>query len=154
MKEKRSFREKQRLVIARVHEKISNQRQDFIHKLSTAIAKQYVGVCVEDLNIQKMVKNKYLSRQISQAGWYMFKTFLNYKLNWNGGSLIEIGRFEPSSKMCSKCGAIKHDLTIDMRTWACSNCHAKHDRDTNAANNIKLLGLRTQPFGVNAAKAA
>ena len=141
-------KEKQRLVVAKIHEKIANQRQDFLHKTSTAIAKQYVGVCMEDLNIKGMVKNKRLSRAISSCGWGMFKIFQKYKLDWNGGSMIEIGRFEPSSKMCSECGAINHKLTLAIRSWICDTCKSEHDRDINAAKNIKLFGLRTQPFGV------
>jgi putative transposase len=143
-------KEKQRLIVAKLHEKIANQRQDFLHKTSTAIAKQYVGVCMEDLNIQGMLKNRKLSRAIQQCGWGMFKAFQKYKLDWRGGTLIEIGRFEPSSKTCSCCGYIKHDLSLADRTWICSNCKSKHDRDTNAAINIKLFGLRTQPFSANA----
>ena len=142
-------REKQKLVVAKIHEKITNQRKDFLHKLSTAIAKQFVGVCVEDLNISGMLQNRKLSRAIAQCGWGVFKTFLKYKLDWCGGSLIEIGRFEPSSKMCSKCGWIKRDLTLDIRRWICQSCECEHDRDFNAATNIKLFGLRTQPFGAN-----
>ena len=140
-------REKQRLVVAKLHDKISNQRMDFIHKLSTAIAKQYVGVCVEDLNIEGMMQNHKLSRHIGQAGWYEFKQFLKYKLEWEGGTLVEIGRFEPSSKMCNKCGWIKKDLKLSDREWKCESCQTDHDRDINAAMNIKLFGLRTQPFG-------
>ena len=142
-------REKQKMVVARIHEKIANQRRDFLHKLSTAIAKQHVGVCMEDLNVQGMMQNRRLARHIGQSGWYMFKSFLKYKLDWNGGSLLEIGRFEPSSKTCHKCGWIKRDLVLSDREWDCEKCGAHHDRDLNAALNIKLFGLRTQPFGVN-----
>jgi putative transposase len=142
-------RDKQKLVVAKLHEKVSNQRKDFLHKLSTAIAKQYVGVCVEELNIQGMMGNKKIARHIGQCGWFTFKTFLGYKLDWNGGSLIEIGKFEPSSKTCHKCGAINQELKLSDREWGCKNCNAHHDRDLNASLNIKFFGLRTQPFSVN-----
>lgn len=144
-------REKQRLVVAKMHEKVANQRKDFLHKLSTAIAKQYVGVCVEDLNVKGMMQNRRLARHIGQSGWSMFDTFLKYKLDKNGGTFIEIGRFEPSSKMCHKCGTIKQNLRLSDRRWTCDSCQSVHDRDKNAAQNIKLFGLRTQPFGAKAA---
>jgi putative transposase len=144
-------REKQRLVVARIHEKVANQRRDFLHKLSTAIAKRYVGVCVEDLNIEGMMQNKKLARHIGQSGWFELKSFLRYKLDWNGGSLVEIGRFDPSSKTCHECGYIHRGLELKDREWECPSCRSVHDRDLNAAMNIKLFGLRTQPFGAKGA---
>ena len=143
-------REKQRLIVARMHEKVANQRKDFLHKLSTAIAKQYVGVCVEDLNVKGMMKNHNLARHIGQSGWSEFKSFLKYKLEHNGGSLVEIGRFDPSSKTCHQCGIINQGLQLRDRTWICPSCNSIIDRDFNAALNIKLFGLRTHPFGVKA----
>ena len=146
-------REKKRILVAKAHETVAYRRNDFLHKLSTSIAKKYVGVCVEDLNIQGMLENRNLARYISQSGWGAFKTMLKYKLERSGGTLIEIGRFKPSSKTCHICGHIKSDLSLANRRWTCASCHAEHDRDLNAAQNIKLFGLRTEPFVANTAIA-
>ena len=143
-------RERKRIAVAKAHETVSFRRNDFLHKLSTSIAKRYVGVCMEDLDIQGMLGSKRLARQISQAGWGAFKVMLKYKLERTGGTLIEIGRFEPSSKTCHTCGHIKSDLVLSDRKWVCDSCHSEHDRDLNAAQNIKLFGLRTEPFVANA----
>jgi putative transposase len=147
-------REKKRLQVAKAHETVAYRRNDFLHKLSTSIAKRYIGVCVEDLNIQGMLRNRRLARHIGQAGWGAFKSMLKYKLERTGGTLIEIGRFEPSSKTCHCCGYVNHELTLSDRNWTCGKCHAKHDRDLNAAQNIKLFGLRTEPFVANATLVA
>lgn len=143
--------QKQRRLVARLHEKVANQRQDFLHKTSTAIVKQYDAICVEDLNIAGMVKNRSLSRSISDVGWGMFKTMLVYKCEWQGKHLLEIGRFEPSSRLCATCGWHHKGLKLSGRTWTCANGHTV-DRDVNAALNIKTFGLRTPPSSVNATR--
>lgn len=122
--------------VARCYQKIKNQRQDFLHKLTTAIAKQYKYVAIENLSVKNMVKNHCLAKSISDVAWGEFRRQLEYKMNWYGGELKVIGRFEPSSKTCSKCGLIKKDLTLSDREWTCEKCGTKHDRDINAANNI------------------
>jgi len=141
-------RDKQKMVVARVHEKIRNQRMDYLHKVSTDIVTRFDTICLEDLNIQGMIKNKNLSLAISEIGWYEFITMLKYKAEWNGKNIIQIGRFEPSSKICSDCGEINNDLTLSVRKWTCKGCGSTHDRDMNAAKNIKNFGLRGKPTSV------
>jgi putative transposase len=137
---------KQKLAVAKLHEKVSNQRKDFLHKTSTAIIKRYDNVCIENLNVAGMIQNKNLSRSIADVGWGMFETYLIYKADWQGKNILQIGRFEPSSKICSSCGTVNKELKLSDRTWQCSKCGINHDRDINASINIKTFGLRTQPF--------
>jgi putative transposase len=131
--------------VARQHEKISNQRKDFLQKLSTKIVcdNQATTICVESLSVANMVKNHKLAQAISDVSWSEFVRMLRYKCDWYGKNLIEIGRFETSSKTCSNCGHKKEELSLSERVWACDNCHAIHDRDINAAKNIKSIGLQT-----------
>ena len=136
---------KQKMVVALLHEKIKNQRQDYLHKISKYLVDNYDTICVENLNVSGMVKNHCLARAISDMGWNEFKTMLEYKCEWYGKNLSIIGRFEPSSKTCSSCGKINKDLTLKDRGWCCLNCGITHDRDINAAINIKNFGLRNQP---------
>ena len=140
-------REKARKLVARVHEKLSNSRQDFLHKLSRKIVDENQVVVVENLNIRGMVKNRKLSKSISQSGWGMFLNFLEYKLKHKGGVLVEIDRFFPSSKLCSSCGHKYQDLQLSQREWTCSTCGTKHQRDQNAAQNIRLEGIRILGLG-------
>ena len=135
---------KQKMVVALLHEKIRNQRLDYLHKISKYIVNKYDTICLEDLNVSGMIKNRCLSRAISDMGWSKFKTMLEYKSEWYGKNISIIGRFEPSSKICSECGKINKELTLDMRKWECS-CGINHDRDINAAKNIKKYGLRDKP---------
>lgn len=121
--------------IARLHEKIANTRLDFLHKTSTLIAKKYGTCYVENLNVKWMLKNRCLSKTISDMGWWIFGTLLQYKTN-----VIEIGRFEPSSKLCSGCGNIYGELKLSEREWTCKKCWMKHDRDINASINILQIG--------------
>lgn len=139
---------KQRLVVAKLYEKIAFQRKDFLHKLSTDIINSHDSICVENLNIAGMVKNKNLSRSILDVAWSEFIRQLKYKIDWNGKNLLQIGRFEPSSKLCT-CGELNNDLTLADRVWTCKKCGAAHDRDELAANNIKTFGLRAKPLSVN-----
>lgn len=132
----------QKIVVAKLHQKTSNQREDFLHKTSTAIIKQFDTICMEDLNVSEMVKNRRLSSAISDVSWGRFNSMLEYKAEWYGKNLIKIGRFEPSSKMCSGCGHIFKEQDLSDREWECENCGSRHDRDLNAAINIKNLGLR------------
>lgn len=134
-------RERLRLKIARLHRLIANRRNDFLHKLSTKLVKQYDTICMENLNIEGMLKNHKLARAISSVAWTEFVRQLSYKCAWHGKNLVFIGRFEPSSKTCSVCGHIYNELTLSERTWTCSNCGTVHDRDINAAINVKHLGL-------------
>jgi putative transposase len=135
-------RDKARLEVAKIHEKIRNMREDYRHKLTKEISESQADVFfVETLNIQGMQKNHRLAGSISNASWYKFKTFLKYKAERLGKKVIEIGRFEPSSKTCSVCGYKNNDLELSDREWICPECGTKHDRDINAAINIRQFGI-------------
>ena len=129
--------------LAVLHERIANQRLDFLHKTTTAIAKQYDTAIVENLNISGMLKNRKLSQSIADLGLGRFYTLLEYKMQEKGGNYIEIGRFEPSSRLCT-CGTINKDLKLSDRVWTCQSCGEHHERDLLAANNIKRFGLKDQ----------
>ncbi len=135
-------REKYRKFVAKVHERVSNTRQDFLHKLSRKLVDKSQVIVVENLNVKGMVRNHKLSKAISDVGWGMFVNFLAYKLEPKEGKLIEINRFFPSSKKCSCCGHIVDELPLDIREWDCSSCGTHHDRDGNAASNIRTEGIR------------
>jgi len=138
-------REKQKMRVALLHEKVRNQRQDYLHKISTFLVNNYDTICMEDLAVSNMAKNHCLARAISDMGWSEFKTMLDYKAEWLGKNISTIGRFDPSSKACSICGYINKELTLKDREWVCPKCNTIHDRDVNAANNIKTFGLRNKP---------
>lgn len=142
-------KEKQRLVVAKIYEKVRNQRTDYLQKTTTAIIQNFDTIVLENLAIQNMMKNRKLSKAIGEIGWYSFKTMLQYKAEWYGKNIIEIGRFEPSSKICSTCGTINKELQLKDRSWTCSSCNQNHDRDLNAAINIKNIGLRSKPSVAN-----
>lgn len=136
-------RKKALLKVALLHEKISNQRKDFLHKLSTKLISdnQTDTICVESLAVSNMVKNRKLSQAISDVSWGEFIRQLEYKGKWYGKNVIKINRFYASSKTCSSCGHIKDEMNLSERTWICSNCGSNHDRDINAAINIKNSGM-------------
>jgi len=133
-------RDKARIKVATIQEHIANKRIDFHNKVSHALTRTYDTVVIEDLNINGMKKNRSLAKSISDAGWSSFFTMLKTKAVSRGKNIIEIGRFEPSSKMCSHCGYI-YNLKLSERTWTCSRCNTTHDRELNAAKNIKRFGL-------------
>ena len=136
-------RQKQKLKVAKVHESVVNQRLDFLHKLTAKLVfkNHATSFAVEDLNVKGMVKNRKLSRSIADVSWSKFKELLSYKCDWTGKNLLEIGRFEPSSKVCSQCNHKLEQLDLSVRRWGCPVCHADHDRDVNAAVNIKRIAL-------------
>lgn len=143
-KKKRSNRyKKAKLTVAICHERIKNRRQDFLHKVSKRIISENQTVIIEDLNVEGMLKNHCLAKGISSVAWNEFFRMLQYKAEWNGVNLIKIGRFEPSSKMCS-CGHINKDLKLSDRKWICPCCGSENDRDLLAAQNIKKFGLEKQ----------
>ena len=131
---------KQRIAVAAVHEKISNQRQDFTHKLSFKITDENQAIYLEDLNVKGMIRNRHLSKSISDAGWGEFTRQLKYKSIWRDKELVQIGRFEASSKVCNVCDWKNKDLKLSQRKWLCRECRTFHDRDINAAKNILKLG--------------
>jgi putative transposase len=134
-------RYKARIKLARLHAKVADRRRDQMHKLSTRLVRENQVIVVEDLNVAGMVRNHCLARVISDAAWRMLLTFLAYKCAWHGRELIKVDRFYPSSKTCSACGHVVEHLPLDVRKWTCPSCQAQHDRDENAARNIKAAGL-------------
>jgi len=134
-------REKENLKVAILHEKIANKRRDFLHKLSTKLVRENQTICLEDLSVENMVKNHKLAQAIQDCSWSKFNEYLEYKARWTGVNIVRIGRFEPSSKMCSNCGKINNELTLKDREWKCESCDSFHDRDVNAAKNIIDFGL-------------
>lgn len=136
-------RNKQRIKVAKLHEKISNERNDFLQKLTTTLVKesQFDTFCLENLNVSGMMKNHKLAKSISEVSWYQFTEMLKYKCEWYGKNLVQIGQFEPSTKTCSHCGYKNTELTLKDREWVCPICNTYHDRDINAAINIKNFAL-------------
>jgi len=140
---------KAQLKVARLHEKIANQRLDYQHKISRRLVDEHSAIVVEDLNISGMMKNHHLAKSISDAAWFEFFRQLEYKCGWAGKALVKIGRWDPSSKLCSACGHKLSKLDLATREWICPECGAHHDRDLNAATNIKSIGmglLHTDPL--------
>jgi putative transposase len=152
---------KAKVKLAKAHGKVKNRRKDFLNKRSTEIVNQYDTICLEDLNIKGMSKRckakkdelgnfipngqsakSGLNKAINDVGWGEFTRMLKYKAEWKGKNILQIGRFESSSKTCSHCGYIKKDLTLKDREWICPACGVNHDRDLNAALNIRDFALK------------
>jgi len=140
-KEKRSSNwYKAKKQVAVVHENISNHRKDFLHKLSSELVNENQVIYLEDLNVKGMMRNRYLSKSIADASWGEFTRQLTYKASWRYKKVAQIGRFEPSSKLCSRCNTINKELRLCDRRWKCKSCLSIHDRDINAAKNILKIG--------------
>ena len=139
-------REKARLKLARLHEKIAWQRKDFAHKLSYGLTheSQVDTICLESLNIQGILRNHSLAQCIFDVGWGQFIDLMEYKTDMYNKNLLYIGQFEPSTKICSNCGFYNKNITLKTREWTCPNCQVHHDRDINAALNIKSMALQKQ----------
>ena len=137
-------REKAKQRLAVLHDKITNQRKDFQNKLSFRLVSENQAIALETLNVKGMVKNHHLAQAISDSAWSGFVTKLEYKAEWYGKTILRIGRFEPSSKLCNVCGFHNSELTLKDREWTCPDCKTKHDRDINAAINIKKFALIDQ----------
>ena len=142
-KQKRSNnRNKQRIKVAKVYEKVTNQRNDFLQKESTKLVRENQTICIEDLNIKGMLRNHKLAKAISSVSWSKFFVMLEYKATWYGNEIIKIPSYYPSSQTCSCCG-YKNPLVknLAIRSWECPQCHTVHDRDYNASVNILNKGL-------------
>jgi putative transposase len=133
---------KQRIKVAKIHEYITNCRKYFLHNISTALVNTFDLIVLEDLNVSGMIRNKRLSKSISDASWSTFVFMLEYKCNWYGKMLLKIDRFYPSSKTCSSCGHKEDQMSLNIREWTCPSCGSKHDRDLNASINILKEGWR------------
>ena len=134
--------EKVRLKLAIAHEKLCNKRKDNLHKITTKLIKENDVICIENLNVKGMVKNHYLAKAIQDVSFGTLINMLKYKAAWHNRQIIEIGRFYPSSKTCHCCSYKMNYMGLEVREWTCPNCKTKHDRDVNAAINIKNEGLR------------
>jgi len=142
-----SNRNKARIRVARLQEHIANSRKDNLHKITYALThdSQVRTICMEDLNVKGMQRNHHLAQAVSDVSFGMFLTLLEYKCKWYGVNLVKIDRFAPSSKTCGKCGYIYKGLKLSERSWTCPECGTHHDRDFNAACNIKRFGLKALP---------
>ncbi len=141
-------RNKAKLVVAATHEKIANRRRDFHHQLSRAIVDNFGSIGLESLNVAGMVKNHSLAKSVSDAGWSQFVTFVEYKAAWAGSEVVRHDRWFASSKTCNDCGAVNNALKLSDRTWVCQSCGVIHDRDENAAKNLRPSTVGTT--GINA----
>ena len=144
---KKGKRTKQKLAV--LHEKVANQRKDFLHKVSSELINNHDSIAIETLQVSNMLKNHTLAQAIQDAGWGMFVTMLEYKAKWQGKNIMKIGTFEPSSKTCSCCGHINKELTLKDREWTCKGCGTLLNRDVNAAINIKNFALRNYLSGTD-----
>jgi len=140
-------RAKARMKVARVHARITDRRRDFLHKLTTRLVRDNQAVVIEDLSVANMTRNHSLARAISDAAWSDLRGMLEYKSDWYGRGLVVIDRWYPSSKTCSACGHAAASLPLSVREWVCGNCGTRHDRDINAAKNIKAAGLAVSACG-------
>jgi len=140
-------RAKARLKVARVHARIADRRRDHLHKLTTRLVRDNQTVVIEDLNVAGMLRNHCLARAISGAAWSDLRGMLEYKCRWYGRDLVVIDRWFPSSKTCSACGHVAASMPLSVRQWFCERCGAVHDRDVNAAVNIRAAGLAVLACG-------
>lgn len=142
-----SNRAKAKLAVTKVYARIADRRRDHLHKLSTRLIRENQTVCIEDLTVRNMVKVRSLARAISDASWWEFRRQLEYKAEWYARQVVAIDRWYPSSKTCSACGHLLARLPLSERSWLCPECTTLHDRDVNAALNIRAAGLAVLACG-------
>ena len=124
-----------------MHARIANIRRDSLHQLSTSITRRFHTIGIEDLNVKGMLGNRHLSRAIADMGFYELRRQLEYKATWRGGQVVLVGRWYPSSKLCSCCGYRLDELGLGVRHWTCPGCGASNDRDVNAAINLRNMAV-------------
>ena len=139
-------RDKAKAKVAKIHGRIADRRRDHLHKLTTRLVRENQVIAIEDLNVRNMVSNHSLARAISDASWAEMRSMLEYKADWYGRQVVAVDQWFPSSKMCSACGALQQSMSLNVREWSCS-CGATHDRDVNAAQNIRAEGLSVLACG-------
>ena len=148
-----SNRKKSVVILAKLHEKVANQRLDFLHKTTNYLVTNYDTLCLETLKVSNMIKNHKLAQALSDISIGKFNEILDYKAEWYGCNILRIGQFEPSSKMCS-CGVINKELKLSDRVWVCKSCGTTHNRDLLAANNIKKFAfVKNNTVGTTEIKA-
>ncbi|MFD4372642.1 RNA-guided endonuclease InsQ/TnpB family protein [Streptomyces sp. NPDC058486] len=140
-------RAKARRRVAKIHARIADRRRDGLHKLTTRLVRENQTIVIEGLTVRNMVKNHTLARAISDASWSEFRCLLEYKAAWYGREVIAVDRFFPSSRLCSHCGSLQEKMPLGVRTWTCESCGTTHDRDVNAAKNLKAAGLAVSVCG-------
>lgn len=146
-------REKARRKLARLHERIANIRSNHLHQITSKIVSENQTICLEDLSVKSMLKNRKLAKSVADVSFYEFVRQITYKTDWYGGAVIQIDRWYPSSKTCFHCGFVNQNLTLADKDWDCSRCNRKLDRDLNAARNIEREGLRLNTVGTTGIKA-
>ncbi|GAA4051278.1 RNA-guided endonuclease TnpB family protein [Streptomyces shaanxiensis] len=139
-------REKARRRVARIHARIADRRRDTLHKLTTRLVRENQTIVIEDLTVRNLLKNGRLARAISDAAWSDFRSTLEYKARWYGREVIVVDRWFPSSRLCSNCGSLQDKMPLHIRTWTCG-CGVTHDRDVNAARNLRAAGLAVSACG-------
>ncbi|MGW0764339.1 RNA-guided endonuclease InsQ/TnpB family protein [Streptomyces sp. NPDC002676] len=132
--------------VAKIHARITDRRRDGLHKLTTRLVRENQTIVIEDLTVRNMVRNRSLARAISDAAWSEFRSMLEYKAAWYGREVIAVDRFFPSSRLCSHCGTMQEKMPLNVRAWTC-DCGTTHDRDVNAARNLKAAGLAVSACG-------
>ena len=140
-------RRKARRKVAKIHARIVDRRRDMLHKLTTRLVRENQTLVIEDLSVRNMIRNPTLARAISDVAWSEFRSMLEYKATWYGREVIAVDRFFPSSKLCSHCGKLAKSMPLHVRTWTCEGCGTTHDRDVNAAKNLKAAGLAVSVCG-------
>lgn len=144
-----SNRNKAKIKLAKLYEKLNNKKENYLHHITNQLLDENQVIVIEDLNVKGMMKNHNLARSIQELSIHRFKEMLRYKAEWYGRDVVEIDRFYPSSKLCSNCGHKNTELKLSDREWTCSSCGTKHDRDFNAAKNIKKEGERIINIGLS-----
>jgi putative transposase len=143
---------KARIKLAKFHEKLNNQKEYYLHSIVNKLLNENQVIVIEDLNIKGMMKNRHLARSIQELSIFRFETILKYKASWYNRDVVQIDKWFPSSKLCSICGYKNDNLTLNNRSWVCPKCYSHHNRDNNAAMNIKNEGLEILKIGLNSPK--